>query len=172
MANEPTEIAIAESEMDAGGLGAGATADSEANVGDSARDARRHARHGWDDVTTALPLSQYMGYTRPGRASLDPVFFLGPIFPAAGDATPRRGRYRFGKGLLPMPYELLRTIQGPHDVKRLPIEQLPQLADEIRRCICDQISRTGGHFASNLCTDALAPPDLNLTSPAPCPQCL
>lgn len=50
-----------------------------------------------------------------------------------------------------MPYELLRTIKGPHDLKQLSVEQLPQLADEIRRCICDQISRTGGHFASNLC---------------------
>ena len=50
-----------------------------------------------------------------------------------------------------MPYELLRTIQGPHDLKQLSPDELPQLADEIRQCICDQVSRTGGHFASNLC---------------------
>ncbi|QQE10681.1 1-deoxy-D-xylulose-5-phosphate synthase [Planctomycetota bacterium] len=50
-----------------------------------------------------------------------------------------------------MPQDLLKTINGPHDLKALSIDQLPQLADELRECICDQISRTGGHFASNLC---------------------
>ncbi|QDU32670.1 1-deoxy-D-xylulose-5-phosphate synthase [Poriferisphaera corsica] len=50
-----------------------------------------------------------------------------------------------------MPQDLLKTINGPHDLKALSVDQLPQLADELRECICDQISRTGGHFASNLC---------------------
>ena len=49
-----------------------------------------------------------------------------------------------------MPENLLKTIHGPHDLKALSIDQLPQLADEVRECICDQISQTGGHFASNL----------------------
>ncbi|WP_432797919.1 1-deoxy-D-xylulose-5-phosphate synthase [Poriferisphaera sp. WC338] len=50
-----------------------------------------------------------------------------------------------------MPQDLLKSITGPHDLKKLSVDQLPQLADELRECICDQISRTGGHFASNLC---------------------
>ena len=50
-----------------------------------------------------------------------------------------------------MPQDLLKSIHGPHDLKKLSVDQLPQLAGEIRECICDQISRTGGHFASNLC---------------------
>ena len=47
-------------------------------------------------------------------------------------------------------YPILDKILSPFDVKKLPIEQLPELAGEIRQAICDQISRTGGHLAPNL----------------------
>ena len=46
--------------------------------------------------------------------------------------------------------ELLKTIQGPADLKKLNVDQLPQLAAEIRNAICDQVSKTGGHLAPNL----------------------
>ena len=49
-----------------------------------------------------------------------------------------------------MSYPLLETIQSPADVKKLSIEQLQELAKEIRQAICDQVSRTGGHLAPNL----------------------
>src|SRR5688500_20336690 len=49
-----------------------------------------------------------------------------------------------------MSYPLLETIQSPADIKKLSIEQLEQLAKEIRQAICDQVSRTGGHLAPNL----------------------
>ncbi len=45
---------------------------------------------------------------------------------------------------------LLNTIQSPSDLKKLDVEQLPQLAEEIRQAICDQVSKTGGHLAPNL----------------------
>ena len=45
---------------------------------------------------------------------------------------------------------LLNTIQTPADLKRLSIDQLPQLADEMRQAICDQVAKTGGHLAPNL----------------------
>jgi 1-deoxy-D-xylulose-5-phosphate synthase len=45
---------------------------------------------------------------------------------------------------------LLPAITGPADLKRLSVEQLPQLAAEIRAAICEQVSRTGGHLAPNL----------------------
>ncbi len=45
---------------------------------------------------------------------------------------------------------LLNTIQTPADLKRLSIDQLPQLAQEIRQTICDQVALTGGHLAPNL----------------------
>jgi 1-deoxy-D-xylulose-5-phosphate synthase len=45
---------------------------------------------------------------------------------------------------------LLASIQSPADLKRLPIERLPELAADIRRVICDQVSRVGGHLAPNL----------------------
>ena len=49
-----------------------------------------------------------------------------------------------------MAYDLLQTIHGPDDLKKLSIEQLKALAQDIRNAICDQVSRTGGHLAPNL----------------------
>lgn len=49
-----------------------------------------------------------------------------------------------------MATSLLRAIHGPNDLKKLSIEQLPDLAQEIRQAICDQVSRSGGHLAPNL----------------------
>jgi len=45
---------------------------------------------------------------------------------------------------------LLNAIQSPAELKRLSIDQLPQLAQEIREAICDQVAKTGGHLAPNL----------------------
>ncbi|MCZ6734714.1 MAG: 1-deoxy-D-xylulose-5-phosphate synthase [Planctomycetota bacterium] len=49
-----------------------------------------------------------------------------------------------------MELKILPGITSPADVKALPVKQLPQLACEIRTAICDQIMKTGGHFAPNL----------------------
>ncbi|MCP3903739.1 MAG: 1-deoxy-D-xylulose-5-phosphate synthase [Planctomycetes bacterium] len=49
-----------------------------------------------------------------------------------------------------MNLELLPAITGPADLKRLPIDRLPDLASEMRHAICEQIKRSGGHFAPNL----------------------
>ena len=46
--------------------------------------------------------------------------------------------------------ELLPAIKSPKDLKKLSVDQLPQLAQEIRQAICDQVSKTGGHLAPNL----------------------
>ena len=50
-----------------------------------------------------------------------------------------------------MAQRILPGICGPDDLKKVPIDQLPSLAEEIRQVICDQVSKTGGHLASNLC---------------------
>ncbi|HXV75883.1 MAG TPA: 1-deoxy-D-xylulose-5-phosphate synthase N-terminal domain-containing protein, partial [Candidatus Polarisedimenticolaceae bacterium] len=47
-------------------------------------------------------------------------------------------------------FKLLQNLDGPADLKRLSIEQLAELAREIRTAICDQVSRSGGHLAPNL----------------------
>jgi 1-deoxy-D-xylulose-5-phosphate synthase len=47
-------------------------------------------------------------------------------------------------------YELLSRIQSPADLKGLSRDQLKQVADELRRAIIDNLSKTGGHFASDL----------------------
>ena len=47
---------------------------------------------------------------------------------------------------------LLESISYPADLRRLPRERLPQLADEVRQCVLDNVSRTGGHLSSNLGT--------------------
>ncbi|HAY21175.1 MAG TPA: 1-deoxy-D-xylulose-5-phosphate synthase, partial [Desulfobacterales bacterium] len=45
---------------------------------------------------------------------------------------------------------LLDAINSPVDLKRLAVEQLPQLAQEIRQQIIGTVSTTGGHLAPNL----------------------
>lgn len=47
-------------------------------------------------------------------------------------------------------FPMLEKILGPADLRKLPIEQLPALAAEIRRAIHDQVSKVGGHLAPNL----------------------
>ncbi|WP_314342552.1 1-deoxy-D-xylulose-5-phosphate synthase [Simonsiella muelleri] len=45
---------------------------------------------------------------------------------------------------------ILDSIQLPHNLRDLPLEQLPQLASELRTFLLDSVGKTGGHFASNL----------------------
>ncbi len=44
----------------------------------------------------------------------------------------------------------LDTINSPEDLKKIPAEDLPLLAKEIRERIIEVVSQTGGHLASNL----------------------
>ncbi len=48
--------------------------------------------------------------------------------------------------------ELLKTIDQPADLRRLTRTELPRLADELRQCVLDNVSKTGGHLSSNLGT--------------------
>ena len=45
---------------------------------------------------------------------------------------------------------LLKSINGPQDVRNLAPEELPALAAEIREFLVDAVSRTGGHLGPNL----------------------
>ena len=45
---------------------------------------------------------------------------------------------------------ILEKIQKPNDIQKVPLEQFPALAAEIRRFLVEHISDTGGHLASNL----------------------
>ena len=45
---------------------------------------------------------------------------------------------------------LLETIRSPLDIRRLPEEELPRLAQEVREFLLTHVSRTGGHLASGL----------------------
>jgi len=47
-------------------------------------------------------------------------------------------------------YELLSRIHRPADLKSLNRDQLKQVARELRQAIIDNLSKTGGHFASDL----------------------
>jgi 1-deoxy-D-xylulose-5-phosphate synthase len=49
-------------------------------------------------------------------------------------------------------YPLLNTVNNPEDLRRLPREQLPQLARELREFLVESVSKTGGHLSSNLGT--------------------
>ena len=46
--------------------------------------------------------------------------------------------------------KILETIHNPHDLRRLPEEALPELAEEVRRFLLEHLSQTGGHLASGL----------------------
>jgi 1-deoxy-D-xylulose-5-phosphate synthase len=45
---------------------------------------------------------------------------------------------------------LLTRIRGPRDLDRLSLEELNQLAEEIRSFLVESVSRTGGHLGPNL----------------------
>lgn len=47
-------------------------------------------------------------------------------------------------------YRLLDTLSLPEDLKKLSIDQLNGLSEEIRSFLIDSVSKTGGHLASNL----------------------
>lgn len=49
-----------------------------------------------------------------------------------------------------MSYNLLDKIEYPDDLKKLEVEQLDELATEIREYLVECVSKTGGHFGSNL----------------------
>ena len=51
-----------------------------------------------------------------------------------------------------MDNKLLSAIQDPGDLRRLSRAQLKGLADEVRECVLQNVSRTGGHLSSNLGT--------------------
>ena len=60
----------------------------------------------------------------------------------------------FSKQQLPIETEmnspLLEKIDTPAQLRSLPEQKLPQLAEELRDFLVKTLSRTGGHFASNL----------------------
>ena len=47
-------------------------------------------------------------------------------------------------------YKLLKDIQTPDDLKRLKPEQLPEVCNELRQDIIDEVSQNPGHFGSSL----------------------
>jgi 1-deoxy-D-xylulose-5-phosphate synthase len=49
-----------------------------------------------------------------------------------------------------IPGPLLRTIDSPADLKKLPREKLHQVCDELRQYIIDVVSVHGGHFGASL----------------------
>ncbi len=44
----------------------------------------------------------------------------------------------------------LESLNSPQDLKKLSLEELPQLASEIRHRIIEVVAHTGGHLASSL----------------------
>ena len=46
--------------------------------------------------------------------------------------------------------ELLDKIQYPKDLRKLSVEELPELCAELRRDIVEELAENPGHFASSL----------------------
>ena len=51
-----------------------------------------------------------------------------------------------------MAYELLDSVNYPHELRQLERSQLPRLANELRQFLLESVSQTGGHLSSNLGT--------------------
>ena len=47
-------------------------------------------------------------------------------------------------------YELLNKIETPDDLKKLPIDKLPQVCDELRHFIIESLANNPGHFGASL----------------------
>ena len=47
-------------------------------------------------------------------------------------------------------YKFLDRIDSPEDLRRLPVEDLPEVCRELREMIIDELSRNPGHFGSSL----------------------
>ncbi len=52
----------------------------------------------------------------------------------------------------PESYPLLSAIDSPADLRRLPVNRLPALADELREFLIHSVATRGGHFAAGLGT--------------------
>ena len=50
----------------------------------------------------------------------------------------------------PASYELLNKIDSPKDLRQLPVSDLPEVCEELRNNIIDELSRNPGHFGSSL----------------------
>jgi len=50
------------------------------------------------------------------------------------------------------PAPLLNQIDSPQDLRELSLDQLEQLADELRQFLIQSVSDTGGHLAAGLGT--------------------
>jgi 1-deoxy-D-xylulose-5-phosphate synthase len=62
-------------------------------------------------------------------------------------ALPAGGSMALNRG-----YDLLKTVNYPHELRRLDEAQLKQLAQELRAFLLESVSQTGGHLSSNLGT--------------------
>ncbi len=47
---------------------------------------------------------------------------------------------------------MLESIHSPADLRKLQRGDLPRLAADVRQCVLDNVSQTGGHLSSNLGT--------------------
>ena len=55
-------------------------------------------------------------------------------------------------GTEPTTYSLLNTINSPADLRRLRVDQLPEVCRELREDIIQEVSRNPGHFAASMGT--------------------
>jgi len=46
--------------------------------------------------------------------------------------------------------KLIESINSPEDLRKIPIDQLPKVAEEIRNVMIENVSQSGGHLASSL----------------------
>src|SRR5262245_47051847 len=49
-----------------------------------------------------------------------------------------------------MTYKYIENINNPADLKKIPLEKLPEVAEEYRHFLIESVSKTGGHLGASL----------------------
>src|SRR4051812_46529701 len=96
-----------------------------------------------------MPMRDPAAITADSTASSSSDRLLKPLEAVAHKAGAAMGAERPNIAC-PVQRPFLEHLTGPEDVKRIPMEYLPELASEIREKINTTVQMTGGHLSSNL----------------------
>ena len=96
-------------------------------------------------IAAAAAASTTTAFTTPSRRTPTSPSSTTQLFEAINRITPTGPPFSG-----PSSKPILDSVQYPHDMKRLDMRELQQLAHELRWEIIESVSKTGGHFSSSL----------------------
>ncbi|KAL7444680.1 hypothetical protein ACHAXH_006512 [Discostella pseudostelligera] len=96
-------------------------------------------------ISAAAAASTTTAFTTPSRRTPTSASSTSQLYEAINRITPTGPPFSG-----PSSKPILDSVQYPHDMKRLDMRELQQLAHELRWEIIESVSKTGGHFSSSL----------------------